>query len=133
MTLDQLRALALAATPGQYSQGTTFETPQTRGWSLKKWEENERIERTLIVSGATQRDNGRSRVHIARTERENDAAYIAALSPEVVLQLLDCIAAADAMRGPTSEGPYWRMADPYMDQVEAYDAARSRLTPEPPK
>ena len=71
-TLTELRALALAATPGPW---------------VSKWYEGDDFP-MIKLSNDTIND----------ITRREDADYIAALSPERVLQLLDVIEAAKALR-----------------------------------
>ena len=68
------------------------------------------------------------------TMHGKDAAYIAACSPEVVLALVECVKAADAMRSTEPadfELVHARAA--YAIQREAFDAARARLEESCPK
>jgi len=79
MTLADLKRLALAATPGPWATSPAtssyFGVRTTCGRMLY----------TSIIRGSQE-------------EAQANAAYIAALSPERVLQLLDVIEAAKAMR-----------------------------------
>ena len=84
-TLTELRALALAATPGPWVQ-------QPDGWTVRR----------VVAQDASQRGWRVAYTYASgpdRVEQEvADAAYIAALSPERVLAMLDVIEAAKAMR-----------------------------------
>ncbi len=92
MKLTDLRALAAAALPGPWSANGTSN-----------------------VFSETDRSS------VADTHNLEDAAYIAALDPATVIALLDCIDAADALRGEGYE------PRPGVAKVERYDAARAAL------
>lgn len=126
MTIADLRKLCEAATQGKYSTGKTLLTRITRRWTKEQWAGNEHIERRLIVANQSQSDEGRGRVHIAKCERLEDAAYIAALSPERILAMLDVIeAAADVRIAIHNGGSSYN--DKLLDAVVAFDHASAAL------
>src|SRR4029077_15325576 len=83
MTLSQLRALAAAATPGPWTPSAE------RGGVLTKFK--------LFAGVFYKRDT-----LLLKTPRDEDAAYIAALSPEVVTALCDVAEASEALLIPSA-------------------------------
>jgi hypothetical protein len=94
--LDELERLARAATPGPWSAESQFRVKHRRGY--RAWDD------------------------VAQTMTSDDSAYIAALSPEVVLALIDVVRAADEMRAERQNSTYIPVA-----AIAAFDAARARL------
>ena len=110
----ELKSLARAATPGPWIASDPPECDGAFAW---------------VDSGG--RDYGTMCTVYATLCPEKplaNAAYIAALSPERVLQLLDVIEVAKAMRDAYVKA--WRTDDPLPKSVAAFDAALAALDKE---
>lgn len=96
--IAQLRKLAEAATRGTWTHGRTLMTAQTSRWTTEQFERNEASERQRVFANFSPADEGRSRFQICNEASAEDAAYIAAASPSVILALLDRVEKAEGKR-----------------------------------
>lgn len=86
--LQKLKAAAEAAHPAGWSQGRLLSTPQTRRWTDEEQERMDKAERRRVFRSFTVADSGRARQLVAVLDRPEDAAFVAAASPSVVLALI---------------------------------------------
>ena len=110
MDIAHLKQLAEAATPGPWraycrDNSSTFDRSRFLQWELEGPE---------VPSGRGEFFG-------------EDACYIAALSPEVVLAMIACIEAADAMRARQIAAGYITGNDELRDAADYFDSARAAL------
>ena len=113
-TLTDLRALALAATPGPWVQ-------HPDGWTVRR----------VVAQDASQRGWRVAYTYASgpdRVEQEvADAAYIAACFPERVLAMIVCIEAAKALEAEASKRLRFRDAERYPELCAALTEVRTAL------
>ena len=70
--LTEIEERAKNATEGPWKKGYTILTPQTKRWSKKQMEMNDRVEWMRVFANFSEEDQGRSRRHIADCSHDHE-------------------------------------------------------------
>ena len=72
--------MSLLAEWGPLKQGYTLSTYQTRQWTEQQFKENDVIESCMVFARFSTKDEGRSRVLVAKFKNKEDAAMFVKLA-----------------------------------------------------